>query len=402
MHSPHEHVQLGSGTFGIVYRALWRGQPVAIKKPSTHSNVVQVFKNEIAIHRQLKHPNIVAYLDELSEPESYGFVLELIPGGNLFERLVSGSIHPDLQYSFSLDIARGLRYLHDMRIIHRDLKPENILLAWHDQQVIAKISDFGHAASLDDARFNRLVGTIGFIAPELCIESTPYPYSLSTDIYAFSIVMWMLIVRRPFFYSNEKDKSTVYQRVADGERESFPDGVDQGYKALITDCWAQCPESRPKIEDIKNRLSAIQSSQATAERLGAITEDKYGKLLQSLKQLTDYGNILLPNRPIAGQRTIMLAEDLRTVVTQLSIGSLTAPQASQKISTLIQQGKKIMSQDRQWKDILAHFIFACTGIGLIVMLAHKVYCGQFFLNQTTRQKTLDAVNEAADAVRLTL
>ncbi len=394
MYSPHEHPQLGSGTFGIVYRALQRGQLVAIKKPTNHSNVISVFKNEIAIHRQLSHPNIVAYLGELSEPESCGFVLELIPGGSLYERLVSGPIPPDLQYSFCLDIARGLGYLHDMRMIHRDLKPENILLEWRDQQVIAKISDFGHATSLDGTQFSRLVGTIGFIAPELCMGNMPYPYSLSTDIYAYSIVMWMLIVRRPFFYSNEQDKPTVYQRVADGERESFPDGVVHDYKALITDCWAQCPESRPQISDIMNRLSTIQSSQASVDRLDAITEDKYGDLFQSLDQLSHYGESLLPKRPIAGQKTIMLAEDLRAVVTKLSIGSLTVLQASQKISTLIEQGKKTMSQDRQWKDILTHFILACTGIGLIVMLVHKLSCGQFFLNQTTRQKKLDAVNEA--------
>jgi hypothetical protein len=68
-------------------------------------------------------------------------------------------------------------------------------------------------------------------------------------------------------------------------------------------------------------------------------------------------------------------------------------ESAKNISKLIQQGHKTMGNDRNWSDHIAHICLALTGIGLLIMLANKLYSGQFFLNSTKRQMKLDEINQ---------
>jgi len=70
----------------------------------------------------------------------------------------------EIRYQIIVGIARGVLYLHQdsqLRVIHRDLKASNILL---DDQMNAKISDFGMAKlfQMDQTQdaTSRIVGTL--------------------------------------------------------------------------------------------------------------------------------------------------------------------------------------------------------------------------------------------------
>lgn len=70
-------------------------------------------------------------------------LLEYVPGGELFDYLVSrGALPPHEASSYFAQTLSGLRFLHGLGIVHRDLKPENLLLDAHKR---IRIADLGMA-----------------------------------------------------------------------------------------------------------------------------------------------------------------------------------------------------------------------------------------------------------------
>ena len=71
-------------------------------------------------------------------------VLELIAGGELFDKIVSeGRFDEPTARFYFRQLIRGVKYCHNQGVCHRDLKPENLLL---DNNGDLKISDFGLSA----------------------------------------------------------------------------------------------------------------------------------------------------------------------------------------------------------------------------------------------------------------
>lgn len=78
--------------------------------------------------------------------DSICLVMELLSGGELFDRIVEKENYSEKEASDTIKpIVDALRYCHNMEIIHRDLKPENLLYANEDEMASIKITDFGLA-----------------------------------------------------------------------------------------------------------------------------------------------------------------------------------------------------------------------------------------------------------------
>jgi serine/threonine protein kinase len=99
--------------------------------------------------------------------------MDRISGPSLDELRASRSrIAPSIVAWVLLGMSRALAYLHAHKIVHRDLKPSNILIG-SDQQVY--LVDFGLAKCFVDSQLTRrseLVGTPGYLAPELIQGAT--------------------------------------------------------------------------------------------------------------------------------------------------------------------------------------------------------------------------------------
>lgn len=132
--------QLGKGAFGTVYEARLRGRsdtncspPLAIKALSKTliraKNLAARVRNEVTIHYQLRHPNVLELVHFFEDDTSVYLVLEYAAGGELYRRVRTGGLGLEQVRSIFAAIAEGLAYLHSHGIIHRDLKLSNILLA---------------------------------------------------------------------------------------------------------------------------------------------------------------------------------------------------------------------------------------------------------------------------------
>ena len=182
---------LGSGGMGTVYRAVdGGGKTVALKLLHPHIGADPVardrLRREVAALQRLRHPAIAAVLDaEIDSTEAF-VVTELVDGLNLEEHVRA---HGPVPASELARLATGLRdvleAVHAAGVVHRDLKPSNVLVT-DDGPVLI---DFGIAQAADDARMtsvNLVVGTPGYLAPELLADAEP---SAVTDWWGWAAVL---------------------------------------------------------------------------------------------------------------------------------------------------------------------------------------------------------------------
>jgi serine/threonine protein kinase len=172
-------------------------------------------------------------------------VLNLASAGELFDFIsASGAFTEDLARYFFKQALEGLDYCHSMRVAHRDLKPENLLL---DSDYTLKIADFGFAGPLmgRDGKgylFTKL-GTYNYMAPEIH-EEKPYN-GAAVDLFALSIILFIMVASHPPFNTAEMDKDPFYKAIANNKSKSFwrvhsknkPNGANyfsEEFKDLVT------------------------------------------------------------------------------------------------------------------------------------------------------------------------
>ncbi|XP_046633472.1 aurora kinase A-like isoform X2 [Daphnia pulicaria] len=165
--------ELGSGTFGVVYRGTFEGNAVAVKVFKDHLDVERKKeqKREMEEHLRLDHENVLKLLhvDELRDKTC--LVLELCAGTltDYCEKKYNGpELPPDGIVLYQ--IANGLHYIHSRNLVHRDVKPDNILISM-TTPIQLKLSDFGYVKKISPqgtfTQQSGLKGTLNWMAPEI-------------------------------------------------------------------------------------------------------------------------------------------------------------------------------------------------------------------------------------------
>ncbi|KAL1924671.1 uncharacterized protein VTP21DRAFT_4325 [Calcarisporiella thermophila] len=278
--------RMGEGAFSRVYKALdtQKGELCAVKivrKYELNNSQRANVKKEVQIMRGLHHPSIVELYGFIETRDYYYLILELLPGGELFQRIVDLTyFSEDLARHCIVQVAEGIKYLHKEKgVAHRDIKPENLLFEPipfipsdepppsfpHDDEDKqpeglfqpgiggggvgrVKIADFGLSKVVWEGSTRTPCGTLGYTAPEIVRDER---YSKSVDMWALGCVLYTMLCGFPPFYDEGEDVCALTHKVARGKfvfLSPWWDPISESAKDLIRRLLCVDPRQRYTID----------------------------------------------------------------------------------------------------------------------------------------------------------
>jgi eukaryotic-like serine/threonine-protein kinase len=274
--------EIGFGGMAIVYAAhdLRHDREVAIKVllPDVASSIgADRFLGEIRTTARLSHPNILPLFDSGEAAGLLFFVMPLVVGQTLRQRMDSKSPLPlDAVLAIGTDLCSALDHAHRQGVIHRDIKPENILL----QDGRAVLADFGIALARrpDDLRLTGsgiAVGTPAYMSPEQVLGERAL--DARSDIYSVGTVLYEMLAGVPPF-GGPTMQAVVAKALTEPpvppsrHRRDIPAHVDAAVLAALE----KDPARRPATaEELRAMLTAPQTparpSRARRVRIAATT-----------------------------------------------------------------------------------------------------------------------------------
>ncbi|KAF5824139.1 putative protein kinase TKL-CTR1-DRK-2 family [Helianthus annuus] len=258
---------IGRGSYGRLYHALWCGsvcsvspcpsyldtinyifisdcnvivQDVAVKlfhKQEYYSHdLILSFRQEVSVMKRLRHPNILLFMGAVISPHHVCIVTEFLCRGSLFQLLHRRRVRFNMKHHvhMSLDIARGMNYLHCCLppIIHCDLKSSNLRV---DKTWTVKPP---------------------WMAPEVLRSEEADEKS---DVYSYGVVLWEMTTEKiPW------DGLTSIQVIEAvgfmNQGLHIPNDVDPQWASLIRRCLCSEPDSRPTFQEILDDLKELQKN----------------------------------------------------------------------------------------------------------------------------------------------
>uniref|UniRef100_A0A8C5W9M2 Calcium/calmodulin dependent protein kinase ID n=1 Tax=Leptobrachium leishanense TaxID=445787 RepID=A0A8C5W9M2_9ANUR len=205
-------------------------------------------ENEIAVLRKIKHENIVALEDIYESPSHLYLVMQLVSGGELFDRIVEKGFYTEKDASTLIrQVLDAVFYLHRLGIVHRDLKPENLLYFSQDEESKIMISDFGLSKMEGKGDvMSTACGTPGYVAPEVLAQK---PYSKAVDCWSIGVIAYILLCGYPPFY--DENDSKLFEQIlkADYEFDSpYWDDISDSAKDFICHLMEKDPSKRYTCE----------------------------------------------------------------------------------------------------------------------------------------------------------
>ncbi|GJN20732.1 hypothetical protein PR202_gb08145 [Eleusine coracana subsp. coracana] len=270
---------LGAGGFGRVYRGVLpsSGTEVAVKRVSHESRQgMKEFVAEVVSIGRLRHRNLVQLLGYCRRKGELLLVYDYMPNGSLDKHLHSS--HGGYEYDVQLDwprrlhvirgVAAGLLYMHedwDQVVVHRDIKASNVLL---DAEMNGRVGDFGLARLYDhgaDPQTTHVVGTMGYLAPELVRTGKA---TTRSDVFAFgAFLLEVACGRRPIEEEDDDDRFVLVEWVLGHWHEGAIVGavdarLGSAFDAAEADlvlrlglaCLHPAPAARPTMRQVMHYL----------------------------------------------------------------------------------------------------------------------------------------------------
>eukprot|EP01119_Soliformovum_irregulare_P014605 TRINITY_DN3_c0_g1_i1.p1 TRINITY_DN3_c0_g1~~TRINITY_DN3_c0_g1_i1.p1 ORF type:complete len:303 (-),score=83.98 TRINITY_DN3_c0_g1_i1:46-954(-) len=247
---------IGKGAFSVVHEATNKktGERVAVKiidHKTAEEGDQKRLQTEIAILKKVNHPNVVGLRDLFETSEKLYLVMELITGGELFDKIVERGQYSEKDASVIVKkMISAVEYLHANGIAHRDLKPENLLLRGADETDVM-LSDFGLSKIMTgNTMMETACGTPYYVAPEVLSGEG---YDKEVDMWSVGVITYLLLCGFPPFYGESLPE--VFEQIMKAEFD-FP-------APYWTDITPHAKDfiSKLLVTDTVKRLTASQASQ---------------------------------------------------------------------------------------------------------------------------------------------
>ena len=229
--------ELGRGITGIVFKYPIKGsnQFFAVKRiesirVNSNEETKKYLTNEVNIMKSLNHPNIVKYVNFVSDKDYYYIIMEYVKDGDLAKCLEIYRLKYRKPFSEEIvqylmkQIVSAIKYIHNKNIIHRDLKLENIMVNFNndiDKQNVnmmkatVKIIDFGISAiGSKDKLVYSLLGTPKNMAPTILMNyeaKNSIRYGKEIDIWSLGTICYEMFIGQPVF--NSKDMNILKDEI---------------------------------------------------------------------------------------------------------------------------------------------------------------------------------------------
>lgn len=181
----------------------------------SYTKRVQHMQAEVKTMQQLRHENIIKFIDAIEANSHLYIIMEYGEGGDLLQYSMSfpGYALPEPEAKFCFyQICEGLSYMHSKNIAHRDLKLENIFIANFAGEKLMKIGDFGFSKNADDHLLTQL-GTKVFFPPE--VQDRKGEYTLKADIWTLGCLFYAAFTGKYPFHTSYGDSLSQQIRYGD-------------------------------------------------------------------------------------------------------------------------------------------------------------------------------------------
>uniref|UniRef100_A0A8C7DGT7 Calcium/calmodulin-dependent protein kinase 1Da n=1 Tax=Oncorhynchus kisutch TaxID=8019 RepID=A0A8C7DGT7_ONCKI len=201
-------------------------------------------ENEITVLRKIKHENIVALEDIYESSNHLYLIMQLVSGGELFDRIVEKGFYTEKDASTLIrQVLDAVDYLHKLGIVHRDLKPENLLYFNPQDESKIMISDFGLSKMEGSGDvMSTACGTPGYVAPEVLAQK---PYSKAVDCWSIGVIAYILLCGYPPFY--DENDSKLFEQILKADYEfdaPYWDDISDSAKDFIGSLMEKDPAKR--------------------------------------------------------------------------------------------------------------------------------------------------------------
>jgi len=194
---------LGQEGYACVFKCQLHGEMAPAKLFNTSNTIeVKAVKNEAKLLASLEHPNVVQFVRYAVKENQHYIITELMNKDLRMYLKENVPLSLPLAVDIMLQIAEGMKYLHESGVMHRDLKANNVLINVVDNEsyispsVQVKLTDFGMSKlNLNNSRFTTMgVDTAQWRAPEVFQdEQNTEKYTNAADVYSFALVFFEVL-----------------------------------------------------------------------------------------------------------------------------------------------------------------------------------------------------------------